>query len=66
LNERRLRPEALDCLGHRTLDVDKREKLSLRISFADGLEHLLAASHAREPVVDEGDLLSGDRTHGAI
>ena len=35
--------------------VDEREEVGVGKELAQHLEHLLAAAHAGEPVVDEGD-----------
>jgi hypothetical protein len=42
--------------GHGPLEVEQREDRGLGIEAGEREQHLLAAAHARQPVVDEGDL----------
>src|SRR5439155_26843373 len=55
LQRRRVNRQTLDRGGHRSADVQQREQLGARIALAEHLEHLLAAAHARQPVVNDGD-----------
>ena len=55
LHERRPDAVALDRRRHLSAGMNQAEERGLRIQAADGLEDLLAAPHARQPVVDERD-----------
>src|SRR5262249_48325379 len=55
LNERRVDRSPFDGRGDGAWNVDQREELGVGKPLADDLERLLAAAHAREPVVREGE-----------
>ena len=61
LQRRRVNRQPLDRGGHRPADVQQREQLGVRIALAKHLEHLLAAAHSRQPVVDNSYSGHADR-----
>ncbi len=56
LHEGRADLARLELRGDRARDVEQREDRGLGIEPGEREQHLLAAAHARQPVVDEGDL----------
>ena len=55
LDQRPLDPVLLDPRGHRSWHLHQRVKGRIRIELTDSVEHFLAATHARQPVVNDGD-----------
>src|SRR5207249_6685849 len=55
LDERRRDPTALDGRRHAAGNVQQREEIGRREELGEDLETALAAPHAGEPVVDQGD-----------
>jgi hypothetical protein len=55
LDERRLDAPVLDGGRHRARHVEEREEIGLGEELAEDFEAALAAPHAGEPVVDQGN-----------
>src|SRR5205823_5210402 len=53
LHERGVDAPPFDRRRHRSLHVNQREQFGIRKTLAERLQDLLAAAHARQPVVDE-------------